>query len=158
MALKVKTVLYKSMIRAAVSHGFSLWDWNECRTGVNKLLIMERKLLRWFTGVFRDEDGLFYSNKILYEAAELRREFESEGKEQTRKFRAKKLGLCNKEYVDRVKAVEDRVEAVKPSAENLSFRAFLKKQKEVRKGNENMKDYMKWRQNARRVEVTFYHG
>lgn len=107
MKKSVKSLFYKQLIRPAMTYGIGAWP-NMKQRDVEKLELCERKMLRRITGCWRRDDGRTYSNKQLYEEAEIK---ESIGQLIERlhiNYENSKLEHPNKEFTSRLETLKKR--------------------------------------------------
>lgn len=70
MDMKVKKVMYTQLIRPTMEYGQEAWKGRKGNaTRLEKLELLERKVLRAMTGLYRKEDGTYYNRKVLFKAA-----------------------------------------------------------------------------------------
>lgn len=70
--LEVKKLIYNQVIRPAITYGAGVLGMSTERdlAGIG---ILERKILRAATGMYRREDGHYFENDVLYKKLELKR-------------------------------------------------------------------------------------
>ena len=68
---QTKLLLYKQLIRPIITYGFPVW-FTISKSYMEKILILERKILRVCTNLYRNpSNSHYYSNKTLYEKANI---------------------------------------------------------------------------------------
>jgi hypothetical protein len=69
---KIKVIFYLQVLRPMLTYGFPAWFFIQ-PTQMERIRIQERKILRQATGLTRKDDGYFYNNQAVYDAARIQR-------------------------------------------------------------------------------------
>ena len=113
LSVKVKTLLYKQLIRPMLCYGVGLY--RSKKDVMNKVLPRtERQVLRCITGLYRRPETLkWYSNKELYAGAGLTEDISEVLRKQNEKFLEKRETHRNQWYLQRVLTLEEKTTSMR---------------------------------------------
>lgn len=100
MDMKVKKVLYTQLIRPTMEYGQEAWKGR--RKKVEKLMLLERKILRAMTGMYRRPNGKWHRNDDLYKAAQMEENIGEHMERSAERYEVRKTEHRNEWYRSRM--------------------------------------------------------
>lgn len=132
LKIKVKTLLYKQLIRPTMTYGVGAWG-NVNERDIENLEKRERQVLRCITGMYRRENGRYFSSKDVYQAAGIKERLSEVIKKIYERYEEKKLYHLNKWYTKRAEDLKNRL--LKKKVNNLEYDKQTRIWKELKKNN-----------------------
>lgn len=134
MKSRVKTLVYKQLIRPTMLYGVGAWG-NTSVKDLERLNKRERQILRAITGLYRRENGKYYSNKYLYKAAGIKEQLSEVVEKLHLKYETKKRYHLNRWYANRTEELEGR--RLSKNMRNMDYQQHTKTWREEGKKKPN---------------------
>lgn len=124
-----KRLIIQQLIRPAMLYGTETLAKADGQI-LNKLGVAERKILRGITKLYRQPNGKYYRNEVLYEKAGLKKRIEEVVKERMEKAYERKRTHSNEWYRGRVEMLEER--RMQHKCRNIEYDRWTKEWKEMK--------------------------
>lgn len=109
MSVRVTRNLYTQIIMPSFFYVCQAWKFTKAQ--MDKLKLVERKILRKLSGMYRRPNGKYYSNEELYRKMEIGKDIEERAKERKEKYEKALDTMDNQWFKNRRRELKERERA-----------------------------------------------